>query len=378
VILAALLVNFSFFLVNYAIYGSNVLANVLYTQVGGGNCQFGQTANQNKNCTITGAPDISTQLIKGFMINTWGAPPKATDPAYQYKGAYTWGSIIGTSLGQITLLLITAIVLFAGAIMFIVRMIKLLFYLVFSPAMFLGAGFVGPLHEHSQKWLRGLFNNALFAPAFFIPFLMVVRIVGTDSVGIIQKSGGLVGSIMYAFLINALMVGALVVAQKLSIYGGDGAMGVVKGMRNRVGGAIARNTIGSAAYWTNKQLDKEKGRMAQSRAGRAALWVASSLGGSGLKDKIEGLGNKSTFGGSMSYQQRREKEWQGTAEAALKAAGNDTDKIADLVTSYDPGRFGRRDKIDYIYSKLTPAQRYQIQQKLTGKDATEAQKKNKS
>jgi predicted nucleic-acid-binding protein len=146
-------------------------------------------------------------------------------------------------------------------------------------------------------------------------------------------------------------------------------------MRNRVGGAIARNTIGSAAYWTNKQLDKEKGRMAQSRAGRAALWVASSLGGSGLKDKIEGLGNKSTFGGSMSYQQRREKEWQGTAEAALKAAGNDTDKIADLVTSYDPGRFGRRDKIDYIYSKLTPAQRYQIQQKLTGKDATEAQKK---
>jgi len=299
-IIVALLVNFSMFFTRVIIDVSNVTANQFYLSAAQGTTS--PIKSPDGETTFTGAPDITTALfknIKVFSTNWLTAKSVGQDTSLSVEqvaaGAkLDWKDILVGTFGAVVLALVASFVLLTGAVLFIIRTIRLLFLIILSPFAFFFI--ILPKTEgYWKKWLSTLMNDATFAPAFLIMIYVVTQIAD-------QMHASDNGSVIFFMLIIGLLLGAIIVAKALGAAGAAGAM--------KLAGATNAAIVG-----TGFGVTKLGGRY----VGKGLQMADKGLGGKLYSDRW-GITNKLLKGVSKT------KEYAGTA---LKKAGEISPTLAN-------------------------------------------------
>lgn len=308
---AALLVNFSLFIIKFLIDISDITAAVIAKG-------FSTTTS------------ISNAFINVINLGTILKLADGQAAALEINGtalAYIFGIMIFFA--------VAAFVFAAGGILLIIRFIVLNIYLVFSPIMFIGWVFPSFAH-HSKKYMDGFLAQAFFAPAYLLMLYLSYKVLSTyadvQSVdyGALFVAGPVAASsaemaIPFFILAMIFLVASLVVAKNMGAVGANTAISIGNKMRGNVQSVVGRNTIGRVSSGLYKYQDTKGGRIA------GGLITAGSLGmlDNRTRRNILEAGKKAKFGGSYSRADDKEYKEKVSSLASIedkKAAAKTTIK----------------------------------------------------
>ncbi|MCW9054944.1 MAG: hypothetical protein OQJ98_03140 [Candidatus Pacebacteria bacterium] len=250
-ILVALVINFSLFFTKFVIDASNIFALQFYQGIVGsqdiytsqeGDSLTGITAKFMNHSGIGSLWDNTTILKTLNKIN------------YQNGGI---GVMFIYSIFTGIFFLVAAFVFFFAAGMLIMRAVGFIGLMILSPIAF--AAFVLPqTQKWTWTWWKKLWEYAIFAPALFILFWAVAKVMpgvtaaftpdGAALAGILAADpGGRTAAIKMVLnfsILTSLMLGAIMVAKNLSIAGGKGASQLASKATFGTIGTIGRHTLG--------------------------------------------------------------------------------------------------------------------------------------
>lgn len=389
VIIAALLINFSFLFGSIVIDVSNVMALEIYKKVAavtngdqqGDKAKLGSFMYEHAKpaffqSAIAKDSDPNTEKI--FDESFQGSSGEQSKFLNFLKDASLWS--VNVSLGYImgTIAnLVLAVVLYIGIFMIYARVIILLFLLVVSPLAF--AGMILPsTQKHHKEWWESLVGQSFFLPAFLLFILVGVKIVEKlpEQQGVVTSSDHLqLGSIAsYAeiftpvvfkyLMIIGIFAAALMAAKRVQGMGSAAVGKISASITSATGGAVSaggawlgRNTVGAGA---NLAADKfSKTGFAQTRAGMAILDSMKGVAKNSFDTRnsriFKGVASATGVGGDFAgtlapakdgyigQQERAEKE-------RIRMAGNLSNDLSDAQKA-DAER--RKEKMDDILDNDT-------------------------
>lgn len=288
IIIGALLINFSLFIVKIVIDFSNFTAIQIY------------------NAMTQGSTSLSAKIADTLGIVTIFSMPGANTLKELTDAGSLWFYI-----GAATLLLTAAFVFAAGAALLIIRFVVLVLIMVFSPILFAATIFPQTEHYASDLW-RKLFSHSFFAPAYMLFTLIAITLLSAIPIGgaknlmkgltnNIENQAGVTTTfdsysvILFFFLAIAFLVAALISAQKLGIQGGDMAVSLGKKLRSHGQQFVGASTAGLAAA----SLRATAGRVANDIS--ESDWLKNQAGRSDRKglSRVGGLLARGTLKGSQ-------------------------------------------------------------------------------
>lgn len=263
-IIAALLVNFSFFFAGAMIDAANFVTVKIYeSKTFQGNCVTRTTTNgkptlTSSGCTISNAFMASTKLGTLEDLNKLSEGGK-TEVSYNLK--FLVLAIFGS-----VLFFVAGFVFFTAGILLIGRFVALILLLVTSPLGIAGTQ-IPYIDKYAGKWWSEFTSQVLFAPIYMILIAISFQIIKGTTEFLQQKSGGStslasIGSgnfnytiesamplVLSFFIAVSFMWTALKIAQQMSKseYFGD----IYKSLDKRFGGLY-----GSGFNWTMGNLSK--------------------------------------------------------------------------------------------------------------------------
>ena len=241
-IIFAILMNFSLFAAEVVIDTSNVFSSVLYNQANSSPCDTVSTNEPDdaRKCLINNG--LAGQVLQATGLSTiW----KTDRPDIA----------ISTYLLLALFVTITAVVLFAGAIMLIIRAVTLTFLMVTAPIGFAGMA-IPMLHGAAKQWWSALIAQSFFAPVFILCILISLKITeglsgggGTSSfVDALSNNDTVFLEVLVIFaLVIGFMVMSLYVAKKMGAMGAGFAVNKAGGAVYGAMGALGRRTVGRAS-----------------------------------------------------------------------------------------------------------------------------------
>ena len=273
-IVVALLINFSLVISQTIINGSNLLANEFYDAI-------------SATSSGSGTKDVSAVFISGFNPQNLFSEGKFNDLSASSGDDKTDELLKGVMIMIFAslIILLASFVLLAGAILFLVRVVSLWIIMILGPLAFLAMA-LPATKKYASEWWTKLFHHSIFAPAFLFFFYLTAKIIGdpgfmnslTTQKTVVKGSGilqtfqqALIGmsDIMIKFLVlGGLMLGSLIVAQKLGAAGAATAISVGKRVQKGAQDVVARNTVGRASR-----------AVAESKAMQKAVSTIPMLGG---------------------------------------------------------------------------------------------------
>lgn len=278
-IVAALLINFSLYASQIVVDFGNVMSGELSKK-------FEGASPANSTAFGMQMRDISSSFIAATDLTNLGSTTiqKANELA---KGRVDLpnsklgiGHALAIGLLIALMLIMIGFVLAAGAVIMFTRFLYLIFLMMFSPVMFLGA-VLPKFQKVSSDWWNALLKQTFIGPVYLFMLLVSLRALE----GLEAKQTGELG--VTAFLLSVLLVcafawAALMAAQKFGAYGATYAINLgndigkmVKGrVANATVGAAGRNTLGRFGNWYNKKLE-ERG-VSDKSIGRS---IAASMAG---------------------------------------------------------------------------------------------------
>ena len=265
VIVVAILINFSLFFTKVVIDISNVLALAFYDAMVPGAAGAG----------------ISYGLSNAFMQYL------DLTSLYAVTGGAGLGlpSILTIGVMGSILLLITAFVFFAVAIMFIIRYVVLIIVLILSPIAFLS--FVLPeMKKYRDQWWNALSGQAFFAPIYFaltwITLQILAGIMGIDAesspvfgtrgalsgvanvsisnAGVVSD-GGFFSTLINFGVVIAFLIISLVIAKEWANKAGGGINKLTSWAGTAAGGVL-----GGGVGWVGRRTFGNLGKLAASNA----------------------------------------------------------------------------------------------------------------
>lgn len=289
-VVAALLVNFSLFIVKFIIDFANLAALQIYNlfRVAGTLTEGGGQQSPGTLLDILGG---STPSISLAFINTIGVTSLLS---HNPSAGSADGVPLFYTFGMIVVFLVLIYVFFAAAILITIRFAALTFYMIFSPIMFLGWVFPG-MKSYSDKFWNGLFGQAFFAPALlfmlYITYQLSSGLDGPRRVdgSVFQDEANVMGFaqfVPYLVLIVVFLMASLIVAKKMANQGasmvgkvndwavskaGLAAGGMTAGLVARAG----RNTVGAGAYAVQ---NSEGFKKLTANMGRSGKMLYSGMG----------------------------------------------------------------------------------------------------
>ncbi|HPI24666.1 MAG TPA: hypothetical protein PL159_01795, partial [Candidatus Paceibacterota bacterium] len=267
VIIIALLVNFSGFLVRVVVDASNVVAYEFYSRM-----SYDPQANDGWVLDKVNA-NIGTALVSKLGLMYHVVPVEnADDPNEVTITRLGYLQIVIGALGGILIILMASFVLLVASIMFILRTVTLLFVYVFSP--------VGltlrliPMFKNSHKlWLDTLIKQSFYAPAFLIPLFAVFKILGTQGLSTLAQDAGIGTGLLkitsIQIIVMALIVSCIFIAQKFGAFG-------LKFSKEWGGKGVS--LLSKSTFGTTKLL----GRGALGASSRAGGYLASTSAGQAI------------------------------------------------------------------------------------------------
>ena len=205
--------------------------------------------------------------------------------------------------GNTILLAVMIFVMIVAAAFLLIRVAVLAILLVVSPIAFIAM--ILPKAEHIwQKWWSAFFSHAFFFPSFL--FLMYFSVLFVSRISSAAASSNFLNSpelLTGYFIAIVMMIGALIIAKQMGVYGADAVMKTATTGRQWVAGYAGRNTIGRFGERLQQNQTLQSTRM-----------------GRKFTAAMAGTGGKST--GSSMRQIREEKaEWLAKQSPAEWAKG---------------------------------------------------------
>ena len=235
-IIFAILMNFSLFIAGAVIDTSNGLSSVLYNQAnedpcftedaqGGG--EIGGVDFRNPGTTV----DAKQQCIlnHGIAANIM----EKSGIASIYRGEEGISTLSTSVILMLSIFsIITAFVLFAAAIMLLVRAVTLAFLMVLAPIGFAALA-IPALEKHGKEWWNKLIHQSFFAPILLLLIFVSLKIVesfaAADSnmnlaAALSRSNSGTMGVIMVFGLVIGFMIASVIAAKKFGAMGADFAV----------------------------------------------------------------------------------------------------------------------------------------------------------
>ncbi|HEY4483869.1 MAG TPA: hypothetical protein VI752_01665 [Candidatus Paceibacterota bacterium] len=318
IIIIALVINFSAVFTKVVIDASNITALTFYNLLG-----------------VEGKkPDISLYFRSAL---SWFEKPQVNINNGPRASANTREATneslaaLAKNSGMFILLVITAFTLLAASFLLLIRGISLIILIIVSPLAFLGYGFK-PLSEIFNKWLDRLKCDVLFAPLFFFLLYLTFGLFdsiyggGTTSAG---EYNNFASQIVMFLMLNGLMLGSIMIAQKVGCQMGGKAFNFVTNRSKQSLGAMSgfagRNSLGFLASKAQKSQTLKNLAKKAPRTGWAASTVAQKVAGYGFGS---GFGSDKKDAG-LGYTQRTEQRQKRQAEQ-LKLLKNPADRAEYL------------------------------------------------
>ncbi|MFH1608838.1 MAG: hypothetical protein ABH951_02355 [Patescibacteria group bacterium] len=277
VIIAALLINFSFFITEIVIDASNVLAKVFYNQIRPSHVLL--VAGQPIN--VEGQTSITEELVGNL-------DPQKIVSSTIYNTTNGQYSFIFVALLALAITLWMAWIFISVAFIFVSRVIMLWLCIIFSPIAFASYSFQFKIPGIGHKdWWDMLLKNAFLAPLFIFFLYITVLFTRFFPQSLIHKQEGTIGDMMnhlMHIIIPILLCFVLLIKGKKLALEYSGAMG--KGVNKFVG--LATGTIG--VKYVGGFLAAKAGQVGRGTIGRAGSNLANKQWAKGTI--FQTLGNK--------------------------------------------------------------------------------------
>lgn len=312
VIIVGLLINFSLFITQAVVDASNIVAIHFYKlivpdaeSIGGSGIPAG--ANPFSKSSFSGAFMDGLKIQSVYSAKVTDAGPGgalnavwAVSQEASLKGlAVDFSKVIFMALGGIALMLTAAYVFVVAAVLFILRIVVLMFLMLLSPLAFMA--FVLPATEkYFEMWMEKLISQSIFAPIYLALAYVVVRTIQTpefqkvmaisgqaNAGGIFTSAGGIFINFL---LLIGLMFGCILVAKKLEAFGEEMAMGAgSKFIKSALQGKHISYPLKAVAYGA-KGAGAIVGRIPglQQRGDKISGWGKATMhGAEGLQKKLD-------------------------------------------------------------------------------------------
>jgi len=246
-VLAAILVNFSFFFTGVIIDASNILSLQIYQKIINLDNTSGvegvdavteraeEFAIYNDDGTLNlNAPENDFFIIDSGIAGVFMQHSQIISIFNTNFEELDTGSVLMTALfGSIFIFILTFVFLTVAALL-LLRLVVLILLVITSPIAFLGMVFPN-MGGHSKKWWKTLFDQALFAPAYMLMTLVVILVIANPKLRELTKSDlgvgigdaintgfstGAMGVVVNYLIVIGLTIGSLVIAKKLASSGG--------------------------------------------------------------------------------------------------------------------------------------------------------------
>jgi len=388
VIVAALLVNFSFFFTGVLIDASNITTLSVYNQIknvqantghpfvegigfsseveAGGSGEEVSNADLSRGIDIVnvGISGIFMQHLKMQTIFSLDSDVRKAASANSLESS----SIVLISIFASIIIFILTFVFLTVALLLLMRLVILIILMILSPVGFAGWAIQG-MKSWSDQWWKALWSQLLFAPLYMILTLVIILIIGNpgfksalagvfnytpEEFSLASFNDAIIGGLandMIVFvnytIILGLIISSIVLAKQTSASGG----GQITVWTNRLGGfigkrqkqaqgLIGRNTVGRAAEFVGGKAEKfrktqeESGDYSDDFAGRLTLRAVTGLA-RGL-ETAAGKGRSAKFGGEISRKDATEAGTRRLREG-LKKRASDPEAQARFLRNLSPG-----------------------------------------
>lgn len=351
IVIAGILINFSFFITSLLIDASNIVSLALYNGIVGSPTATTQTTNgQGINCPTTTAGDLNTCVIAANTLTSGNTgnlgsifmdklkpqtiyDPKNT-PLTNETTAAPLQILLQGAVG-VVLMFTMGMSFLLASLAFVARLAILIMLLAFSPIWF--ASMIFPiLKEKSKKFTDMLYAQLVFMPVYLLLLYAAMTVLKYTTVFNAPSGAVFSGTGVSSFIPTNLIVLAIndffilfLLNMPLVVAFSYGSSGTdwLKGAVNKVGAANVWKNVGS---WTGSRT---LGRAAYWADTKATPWLSSksSIAGS-LSSKAFSSVNGAGFGIK-----------KGGYEDRLKAKKEAQDKLHEKI--------GRLDRSNYKTEK---------------------------
>ena len=201
-IIAALLVNFSFFFAGAVIDSSNFLATAIYKATI-------STENCRESCTIVSRFDRVIRT-NNHNIAAYLADKKVGD----IKQDSQWMAIVQDLLA-IVVIGITIFVFLSAITLLLGRFVALILILITSPIGIAGLA-IPQINRYAKEWWEALFSQAFFAPVYFLLVGFSLTILDNSSGAFSGESPDLIGTLLTFMVAVIFMLQSLKIAKGMS------------------------------------------------------------------------------------------------------------------------------------------------------------------
>ncbi len=323
-IMAAILINFSFFFTGIIIDASNILTLTLYKEIlkkdaraGEFNSAGGGTAAVVTPTSPTSGIDIINRGISGIFMDhlkvtsLFDVEGEFVDPTKDptqkletgNKKLETGNIVILSLFASIFILILTFLFLVVALLLF-TRLIILVILMVLSPMAYLGWVFPG-MKDSSDKWWNALWEQVFFAPIYMLMTLVIITIISDP---------GYKAAMNGVFPVDASISSPLDVANFSSAIIGGFKNNAIVVVNYIVIMGLAIASVGIAV-----QTSAKSGGVIAATATKTKGWVAGGLGRTGRQT----LGRAGSFVAGNEWLQEKQRsggKWgRATAGLALRA-----------------------------------------------------------
>lgn len=325
VIVAGLLINFSFFFTSVIIDVSNVLTVEIYKSVQ----KFGNDSNQQAGFQTGTASlsGISSALMQGLRpIAVSGVPNNAGQAMIETKLAGSQ-AIIRLIMGSIFLLIATFVLLYI-ALTLVLRVVILIVLLITSPISVMG-GLFPQLAGLSKKWWGELTSQAVQAPVLMLSIFVTVVVVNHTSfqtslnavvpnidpqtslpaATVLVLFGGSIQNVFTFMIAIGLLITGIIISKSMASSAGSKVTGLAGG----IAGSLA---LGGVSFLGRQTV----GRYAANVAESSTLNAAASAGGARGLLAAQAI-RAAKFAGNSSFDLRGIKAFAGNAGAGKAPKG---------------------------------------------------------
>jgi len=341
-IIAALLINFSLAIGNTFIKLSNGIAAIFHQRITGNGQKYmynlvadaASFAEIQDTTPPNTAPPASAEEIAAIKISA-KEMPKSRENDLELG--------IASRIYKIFISPVFIFVMLAGALFILIRQISLMFLLILGPLAFLFMILPATSGMWSSWWQK-LFRWSFFLPAFMF-FMFLSLTVGQQLAGAASQGHQAISIWIQYGMTIALMIGSLLVANQMGIYGA-GAVNAVgkrmaKGAGKWAGGKAGRMALTPVARVAQK-LESSENRFAQGLMKTPFLRRGLQNVAAAEKKQISNF--ESRLGKFSSPELKRRHEMVGTSKAEKAAI------IALLSKRRDTGP-DEKDKIPWAAGK---------------------------
>lgn len=337
IVIAGILINFSFFIVSIGIDFSNVISQAIYNAMIPNHTVMRIDPNTNLSTIVgtAGKSNISNIFMNSLKIQQiydTNGNRLGTNVADPIKIA-----LIGVA--GVVMMITTAISFVIAALAFIARLVILIFLLAFSSLWFVG-WIIPEINKHFSFFQGQLFNQLIFMPAYLLLMYVALTIVnGSNIIGAGRLDAGAVSSAenwIMPYVLLSINFAIIIIILNLPLVVGLSMGGLATGWLGKsISKWDARKIWGDikdkapASVWNNTG-GRVSSKLAQNESFKnfAGKYAIGELALKGVKGAASGYNEKldaqvkarTEFSNSLGYDERAVLEMKKSAQNKIDEA----------------------------------------------------------